>query len=187
MRLPAIRSNIARSFVAYILLAPIIGFAQSRTIEQKHNEQINRVVSVKNTREGLEIQFQSGKIQYKWNINNYVRDDVADGGDYQDNTDLWITGNKGDKYMLFFGFSGGAHCCWAVLQFNLQSGKYEGDHLGSMGPMGAIGGNKKCPFRIRTVLFIEKYAFSSNPPQQTYCFEDGKFRLLKTHYFKPRQ
>lgn len=182
----AIKRNLCTLSMLGMLLASINVIAQPSLSERIHSEEINKVVSVKDTRQALILRFESGGKKYVWKNTDYYRDS-GDGFGYQYDRDLWITGGVNSKYLLFFGFSGGAHCCWAVLQFNLQNGKYEGDHLGSMGPMEAIGGNKKCPFRIRTVLFIEKYALSPNPPQQTFCFENGKFKLLNTRYFKHKQ
>jgi hypothetical protein len=139
---------------------------------------------------GLDVRYKDSQSSFDWKVPGFrlssEYDDPRTGNSQQV--------GENDRYLLVFAWTGGNHCCWPVLVFDVRDGKYLGDYLPSNTPIRILPDRKGCALTLEAVPYDEKVTqealsdkniqsameLDEAQPTKDYCFKDGSFKLVET-------
>ena len=138
---------------------------------------------------GVLVKYSSASIKREWKIADYELDPY---NNTQKNPMILNVGAH--KYLLAFVWTGGNHCCWPVLIFNVSAGKYLGEFIDSNTAIQIQPNENECDVVLRGRPFDNSVSVSKTAteseideamPFHDYCFRSGTLKILRTVYPKP--
>jgi len=118
---------------------------------------------------GLSITLTAGARQARWTYDGLSLDPEETGA-----TDAELVRAGARRLLLVRAYSGGAHCCWSLLAFDVAQRKALGSVLESQRPIELVEGGADCALAAIAEPVDREAGL---PAERTlYCFQRGRFR-----------
>jgi hypothetical protein len=134
---------------------------------------------------GVIVRYTSSKLRREWKIPGYFPEEPASGL----LSATQIVDDGPTKFLVAYVWSGGNHCCWSILVFNIDSDKYLYEAIDSNTPLQVRPAEPDCSLVIRgrpydDSIQVPKTAteqeIDDSMPYKDFCLSKGKVSVLRT-------
>lgn len=133
---------------------------------------------------GVIVRYRSDKLQREWKIPGYFPEEPASGA----LSDTQIVDDGQTKYVVAFVWSGGNHCCWSILVFDVDTGKYLNEAIDSNIQLEVRPVEPGCALVVRGRPYDDSIKVPSTATEQQideampfkdFCFLKGEVSVLR--------